>query len=248
MSQTELGRLEFEVQAARARLADDLADLTSPTTFSDFKDDIKGETLKLKDQVVESVKTSVTSHLEQFVEDLKAKAVANPGAALAIGAGLAWRFVHRPPVATALIGAGLYSLLRTKPETRTPYMGLYDEDRYGIRSFGTEPLASQASDALATVKSKTQQWTADAGAAARQVAADVKDKSSAVAERVSDFVHEAKETTVEALGTASAAARRGSGAVTETLRDENVRDSILLGAAALAIAAAIGISYQRQTE
>src|SRR6185437_14414318 len=40
---------------------------------------------------------------------------ANPSAALAIGAGLAWRLVKHPPLATALIGAGVLSLWRTTP-------------------------------------------------------------------------------------------------------------------------------------
>jgi hypothetical protein len=41
-------------------------------------------------------------------------------------------------------------------------------------------------------------------------------------------------------------ANQAAAAVQETLRDEDVRDKFLLGAAALAVAAAVGISYQRQ--
>jgi len=47
-----------------------------------------------------------------MVEDMKAKASENPAATLAISAGLAWRLLRHPPIATALIGAGLFSLLR----------------------------------------------------------------------------------------------------------------------------------------
>src|SRR6476619_2917442 len=125
----KLHELELEVEAARGKLSRDLATLASPQTLSDLKDDLKHEVLQTKDAIIESTKSAVTSSVQQFVEDLKAKAVANPTAALAIGAGVAWRVFQRPPVATALIGVGLYSLLRTQP----PYSGLYNEDGRPIR-------------------------------------------------------------------------------------------------------------------
>jgi hypothetical protein len=47
-------------------------------------------------------------------DDVKARAAANPAALIAIGAGLAWRLMQRPPIASALIGVGLYSLWKTE--------------------------------------------------------------------------------------------------------------------------------------
>ena len=41
---------------------------------------------------------------QRLFTELKDRAAANPVAALAIGAGLAWRLVHRPPIATLLVG------------------------------------------------------------------------------------------------------------------------------------------------
>src|SRR4026208_651381 len=74
--------------------------------------------------------------------DLKARAAANPSAALAIGAGLAWRLVKHPPIATALIGAGAPSLWRTNPAR-------INDDAY----FGTaqQRLGEQVSDVAEAV-------------------------------------------------------------------------------------------------
>jgi hypothetical protein len=54
---------------------------------------------------------------QRVLTELKERAAANPLAAA--GAGLAWRFIHRPPIATLLIGAGLFGLLRTPARNTT---------------------------------------------------------------------------------------------------------------------------------
>ena len=115
MSDPSLHQLERDVEAARAKLAGDLSTLRCPATYSEFSSELKYEALDMKDALVDKAKSSVQSTIDTFVEDLKARAAANPAAALAIGAGIAWRLIQRPPIATALIGAGLYSLLRTTP-------------------------------------------------------------------------------------------------------------------------------------
>jgi hypothetical protein len=96
-----LSQLEFEVEQARAKLANDLAILRSPQTYRDFAAEVKSDTRSL---------------VQRALDDIKARAATNPTAALAIGAGLGWRLIKHPPIATALIGAGLYSLWRTTPE------------------------------------------------------------------------------------------------------------------------------------
>src|SRR5687767_10900425 len=115
MSDPSLHQIEREVEAARAKLAGDLATLRSPATYSEFTSDLKSEALEMKDALVDKAKSSVQSTFENFVDDMKARAAANPAATLAIGAGVAWRLIQHPPIATALIGAGLYSLFRTAP-------------------------------------------------------------------------------------------------------------------------------------
>jgi hypothetical protein len=72
---------------------------------------LKAEALEVKDDVIEKAKATIISTVHRITDDLKAKAAVNPDAALAIGAGLGWRLIHRPPIATFLVCAGLFSLL-----------------------------------------------------------------------------------------------------------------------------------------
>ena len=106
LSDVEIGRLERDVETARAKLSNDLARLRSPAAFDEF-------TESTRDVIVDHVKASATSVWQTVVDNLKDKAAENPAATMAIGAGLVWRVFRHPPIATALIGAGLFSLLRT---------------------------------------------------------------------------------------------------------------------------------------
>ena len=115
MSDAELNALERDVEQAERRFADDLARLRSPSTLARFKDDVWAEARETKDELVGKTKEAAKDGAERLFTELKERAAANPVAALAIGAGLAWRLVHRPPVATLLVGMGLVGLLRTSP-------------------------------------------------------------------------------------------------------------------------------------
>ena len=127
---------ERDVEAARAKLADDLAVLRSPATVASFTESLKDAALDSKDAVIEQTKDAVRSKVSSFVDELKAKAAANPAAALTIGAGIAWHVVRHPPIATALIGAGLYSLWRSQAvPSNTDYL-----------AHGKERLKEQASE------------------------------------------------------------------------------------------------------
>ena len=112
--QDTLKQCELEVERARSRLAGDLAVLRSPKTFAAFTDDLKQDAMETKDELVDQAKQAVESRVTGVVEDLKAKAAANPAAALMIGAGVGWYLLRHPPITTALIGCGLFSLLRTQ--------------------------------------------------------------------------------------------------------------------------------------
>jgi hypothetical protein len=63
--------------------------------------------------VLEKAKERASDAVQRAVAKLKGRAAANPAAALAIGAGLAWRLAHRPPIASLLVGVGC--LWRTTP-------------------------------------------------------------------------------------------------------------------------------------
>jgi gas vesicle protein len=311
MSDAELNALERDVEQARARFADDLARLRSPSTLARFKDDAWAEARETKDELVGKTKEAAKDGAQRLFTELKERAAANPVAALAIGAGLAWRLVHRPPIATLLVGMGVVGLLRTSARNSEPYMGLHDEDprllhRYGAREPG---LAARAGELADVVKDKVQDWNAEAGdaaratatqvaetttavaerasralrdvrEAARDTAENVGDRAATMAERASDGLHDAKnaarisaagvgDKAVAVAGQASQAVQDASDTVRETvahmadkaavlgqqashriyeaLPDKEDRDTYLLGAAALAVAAAVGIAYQRRS-
>jgi hypothetical protein len=104
MTDTELERLERDVEQARKRLTDDLALLRHPSVLSDFKKDVRSRTTD-----------AASDRAKGFLTDVKNRAAANPVAALAIATGLAWRLVRHPPFSSILIGLGIAGLLKTDP-------------------------------------------------------------------------------------------------------------------------------------
>jgi hypothetical protein len=312
MSNVELNALERDVEQARARFADDLARLRSPATLARFKDDAWAQASQTKDDLVDKTKEAAKDGAQRLFADLKERAAANPVAALAIGAGLAWRLVHKPPIATLLVGMGVVGLLRTSPARNSePYMGLHDEDprlryRTGSKDAG---LVARAGELAEAVKDRAQDWGASAGDAARATAAQVADTAASVTERASRVMHEAKdaaretasriadkaasatdrasdaladanhatretvarmgdkavsaaaqasqglqdaggaarETVAHVADKAAVLAHQASHRIYEALPDKEDRDTYLLGAAALAVAAAVGIAYQRRS-
>jgi gas vesicle protein len=250
---SELDTLERDVAQARARFADDLARLRSPDNLARFKDDLWAEARETKDELVDKTKEAAKEGAQRVLTELKERAAGNPLAAAAIGAGLAWRFIHRPPIATLLIGAGLFGLLRTSaPQRRSePYMGFYDEELALRHRTGHGDLAQRAADMAGTVKEKVQDWSASAGETARAAAAQIADKAAAAAEGASQTLQEAHTTARETVGqateNAAALAQRASTRLQDAMPDREDRDKYLLGVAALAVAAAVGIAYQRRT-
>ena len=167
MSDPNIRRLELEVEAARAKLATDLSRLRSPAAYADLRKSLKQDAQEAKDLIVDQAKSTTQSTLQGMVDDLKAKAAANPAATLAIGAGIAWRVFRHPPIATALIGAGLLSLMRTPP-ARVSGNGVAD-----YFSHAKERLKDQATDLAGEVKDQ-----------AAVIAGDVKDHALAMAKAV----------------------------------------------------------------
>jgi hypothetical protein len=280
MTDRSLHLLEREVEAARAKLAGDLSTLTAPSTYSEFTSDLKSEAVDIKDALVDKAKASVQSTFDGFVDDLRARAAANPAAALAIGAGIAWRLIQRPPIATALIGAGLYSLFRSTPSPSAP------RDNETLLIQARERLGGQASDFADSVKERAVAVGEAAAEKASNLAADVKARArslgEAATEKASDFAGAAKQWGSQAQSTvqrtvddtggiaghaadrlqgiqnaasdtaSNAASRAGSVAkqwsrpVQEAITDQESRDRLLLGAAGIAVVAALGMAYQRR--
>ena len=182
--------------------------------------------------------------MQRLVSDLKDTAAANPAAALAIGAGLAWRLVDRPAIASLLVGIGLFSLWRTSP----PPEG--------------EGLLPRAAELAGQVKETVQEWlsgaaenltqTAEkASAAAGKIYGSVRDAASMVKANVTvaadQTVGSVRETMTEIRDQASTVGAKTSAAFRAIAPNEDARDNLLLGAAALAVAAAVGIAYQRRS-
>jgi hypothetical protein len=214
-----LSTLETQVEEARAKLAHDLAFLRSPQPYREFGADLR---------------SGVQSGLRRMLDDLKARAAANPSAALAIGAGIAWRFMKDPPIATALIGAGMLSLWRT-----TPIRG--DDEDY-LRT-AQERFGEQVSQVVDTVKDYAAETAVAVGERvgtyAQSARETVEDAASLVVEKSAD----AKRIPDKAVNAMQHAKSQFGRAVS----DEGVRDQFLLGVAGLAVVAALGIAYQRRT-
>ena len=105
-------RLERDIRTTRARLAANLSVLTSSATLDELKTTVKAEALDASDDLMDRAKTSGLTMMCAGLDDLKDKAMENPVAVAAIGAGIGWKLWKNPPVASALVGYGLFSLLR----------------------------------------------------------------------------------------------------------------------------------------
>jgi hypothetical protein len=208
-----LSLLEFEVEEARAKFAKDLALLRSPQTFRDFRADLKSE---------------AQSVFQRFLDDLKARAAANPSAALAIGAGIGWRLLKHPPIATALISAGILSLWRTKTIPAGEDYLATAQQRFG----------EQVRDAINTAKD----YAADSAVAAQE---KITPYARDARERVQELASSAAEEVGENIQKTRLAAQSAEAHVRRAFGDDGARDQVLLGVAGLAVMAALGIAYQR---
>jgi hypothetical protein len=233
----DLNVLEHDLQETRARLARDLDRLKSTETLSGFKADLLAQASETKDQLVGKAKDSVSASMRDLWSEMKARAAANPAAALALGGGLAWRLMHRPPISSALVGIGLVSLWRTDPQHPAP---------------GAD-LAARSAEFFETAKGKAEDATAVLHERAGQVSSAASEWMESASERVGDVVQASQET-VETLRQRGQemlpVAADGAKAVVNRLGDFSPsvkeRDQLLFGAAALALAAAVGVAAQRR--
>ena len=239
MTKAELDVLERDVEDARGRLRLDLARLRAPGTMERMKDDVTGR-----------VTGAAQDTAHGILDEIKARAAANPVAALAIGAGLAWRFIHRPPIATLLVGAGLVALFKTNPQER--YVGADFVERAGefagtvketvsekIDELSHSELAARASELSGTVATKASELGGTVRQKAGEMSGTVKETVGQWSARTGEFASEAAAEASSAANSLARDSRRVAAAVNQD------RDTYLLGAAAIALAAAVGISYQR---
>ena len=242
MTEPSLSVLEREVEAARVKLASDLSTLRSPSTTEEFTEALKHETIDAKDALVAKAKAGVQSSIESLIEEAKARAAANPAAALAIGAGIAWRLLRHPPVTSLLVGAGLLSLFRTKPEhsygTSMDYL-----------SHAKTRLVEQAGEVAEVAKEKAAALSETVTEKVTETTDDLKERVQDLAKQAASATHRvAKETKEHVSGMWSDEdtldqAAHTAGAIASS---PAARDQLLLGAAGLAVVAALGIACQRR--
>jgi hypothetical protein len=221
-----LSALELEVEQARTKLENDLALLRSPQPYRRFSADLK---------------SNAQSMLQRFLDDLKARAAANPSAALAIGAGVAWRLMRDPPIATALIGAGMLSLWRTTPASvdDQDYLGTAQQRLGEQVTEAADAVREYAAESVVAAREKVGAYAQSAGETIERLA------TSATKEAAGSMEH-ARAAAKQIPDKAIDAAQRASSQFSRAVRDEGVRDQILLGLAGLAVAAALGVAYQRR--
>jgi hypothetical protein len=249
MTQADLNALERNVEQARARFANDLARLRSPTNLARFKEGLWAEARNAKDEWVDTATEAAKDGLQRALTAVTERAVANPAAAFAIGAGVAWRLFQRPPIASLLIGVGVLGLLRTSPSQHgsRSYMDLYDEDPEPLRrDDGQRGLGSQVSAVADAAKEKARDWSAQATETARQTMTAIADKATSASDRASYVLRESAGAATRIADKAATVAEQASDKLQDVLSDQDDRNTYLLGAAALAVAAAVGIAYQRR--
>jgi len=221
-----LSKLEVEVEGARDKLAIDLALLRSPQIYREF---------------TAGLKSDAQSVAQRALDDVKARVAANPTAALAIGAGIAWRVLKHPPIATALIGAAVLSLWRTSP------VRVEEED---YLTTAHQRFGEQVSEAVETVKdyaaetvASAQEKASDYAQAARQ---KIQGLATSAAEQAAERIEHARDAAKHIPDQAVNAAQRARSQFDRPINHEGVRDQVLLGVAGLAVVAALGVAYQRQ--
>jgi hypothetical protein len=233
----DLDQLERDLQETRERLARDLDRLRSTETISGFKADLLAQVSETKDDLVGKAKASVTAGAQDLWDEVKARAAANPAAALALGAGLAWRLLQRPPIASALVGLGLINLWRTNPQNPAP---------------GAD-LAARSAELFKTARAKAEVAGADLHARTEQIRSAASEFMESTAEVAGDALESSQNAikTIrrrgeEMIPIAADSARAAMDRMVELSPSVKERDQILLGAAALALAAAVGVAAQRR--
>jgi hypothetical protein len=231
MKESDLTRLERDVQEARAKVVADLAVLTAPQTVSGLRETVEAEASATKDRLLEAGREKIQSRVDTLIQTMKAKAAANPLAVAAIGAGVAYRLYRHPPVASVLVGAGLYSFLTTDSRER-PFL-----ERHGLEE-AAETLKGRmrevkevASETTTAAVEKTKEWVEHARSTGAELVADASDRIGETTQHLSRLAEGSPRITSRSTGVA----------------DEEAKDRLLLGIAGLAVAAALGMAMQRRS-
>jgi len=185
-----------------------------------------------------------------------------------IGAGVGWYVLRHPPITTALIGYGLFSLLRThapaQPHAQRDYVRQgqerLKEQMIEFASRVADKASVMGQEAGETIVEKSGELFDAAKDQAARLAHDTGQKisvgMSAVQDQVSsvlanaggmaaDISHRAEHAKQRAFSQVSRSSD-SIAAARSALPEGDARDRLLLGVAALGIAAALGVAWQRR--
>jgi hypothetical protein len=239
-----LNQLEADVEAARAKFAADMAVARSGETRSQFFTDAQQDLRHLKDTVMANAAGSAKSKAADLVETIKAKAAQNPAAVLAIAAGVGWRIYKSPPIASTLVGLGLYSLLKSDAvPTQNPLETAKRRAKEQIE-FAAEAARSGAASVTNSVVETVDEMTQPAREATGEVLSLARRQLHDAQDAIADTAKRAK-----ANLSASFDDNRLGGAGQHTRADNSrLQDTALLAFAGIAVAASLGLAWQKRSE
>lgn len=200
----DLRRLEREAEAARARLHETIVEIKDPRTVDNAKLEMKHRAEEVKDQIVDYIKGAKDNALEsglaqgnEFSRKLQRTAIENPLSVALIGAGIGWHLYKKPPITTALIGAGLWQLMKSWDNSpndaafRDPY------NRLSPRGYVPGGVAGYGYDEVTDVSSATDRVkniATNLSYGAQNAVAGVQDAIGGAAERVREVVGQGADT------------------------------------------------------
>jgi hypothetical protein len=259
MESAKLLAEETRAERARAKLAAHLDILSAPNTYERFKDELKQDITRAKDDILSEAKGRARSTVEGWVDDLKAQASANPAATLMIGAGIAYRMLKSPPIASLLVGAGVYSLLKTprrhRPNESEEYivhaaarLNEQVSDLASAAATATGDAASivskQAGELANSIHDKADVAVASTGEALGAAGRFVVDAVAGVRDQTSRSMHDARDVIGREAGKAKEAVANAANSARDQLPTGS--DGVLLAIAGIAVSAALGIAVQKK--
>lgn len=203
----DLRRLEREAEEARARLHHTIAEIKDPRTIENAKKEVMDRAGEMKDQILgyitgakEDALQSGRDQTNEFARKLQRTALENPIPVLLIGAGIGWHLYKKPPITTALLGAGLYGLMKNwdgaadERAWRDPYNAASPRGYVpgGVAGYGYDEVTDVAS-AAERVKTVATNLVYGAEDAVSKVTDAVSHASERVRETVSGGVSQVKD-------------------------------------------------------
>jgi ElaB/YqjD/DUF883 family membrane-anchored ribosome-binding protein len=212
----DLRRLEREAEAARARLHETIAEIKDPRTIDNAKLEMKHRAEEVKEQIVDYIKGAKDNALEtgraqgnEFSRKLQRTAIENPLSVALIGAGIGWHLYKKPPITTALIGAGLWQLMKSWDNSpndtafRDPY------NRLSPRGYVPGGVAGYGYDEVTDVSSATDR--------VKNIATNLSYGAQNAVAGVQDAIGDAAERVREVVGQGADTLRAGSAQAADTL-------------------------------